>query len=110
MDTAAMSKTAAVSSLVSFDCRAGPVLQRVRRALRRKSARVRLLILPSLLRRPTLRLFGTPAETTSASLSSTVPATSLASLMSFRDSSRVKPDLKVDKVSFSKLWLYMTNI
>lgn len=98
METAATSNTAPVSP-PSVDCRAGAALQRVRRALRRKSARVRLLILPSRLRRPTVRRLGAPAATTATSVSSTGPATSLASLMvSLRDSSRVKPDLWVHKV------------
>lgn len=96
----------ALASAASEDCRAGGVaLQRFRRALRRRSARVRLLILPSLLRRPTLRLLGAPVATTATSLSSTLAATSLASLMvSFRDSSRVKPDLQVHKLCFSTMW------
>lgn len=83
-----------LGSAASADCRAGGgALQRVRRALRRRSARVRLLILPSLLRRPTLRLLGAPAATTATSASSTPAAASLASLMvSFRDSSCVRPD------------------
>ena len=85
-------------SVPSADCKAGGVaLQRVRRALRRRSARVRLLILPSLLRRPTLRLFGAPVVTTATSLFNTLADTSLESLMvSFRDSSLVRPDLQIN--------------
>lgn len=92
--TAAMSK-AAPASAPSEGCRVGGVvLQRLRRALRR-SARVRLLILPSLPRRPTLRLFGVTLLTTATSLSRTLDETSAASLMvSFRDSSFVRPDLQ----------------
>lgn len=94
-DTAEIS-TAVLASAASADGRAGVVLQRVRRALRRRSARVRLLILPSRLRRPTLRLLGAPLATTVTSLSRTLAATSVASLtVSFRDSSRVRPDLQV---------------
>lgn len=105
IETAEMS-SAEVASAASVACRAGVVdLQRVRRALRRRSALVRRRILPSLLRRPTLRLLGAPAATTATSLSSTVAATSLASLMvSLRDSSRVRPDLEICKKLFSKMW------
>lgn len=86
----------ALASAASADGRDGVVLQMVLRALRRRSARVRLLILPSRLRRPTLRLLGAPVATTVTSLSSTLAATSLASLMvSFSDSSCVSPDLQV---------------
>lgn len=94
-DTAEIS-SAPLASVASVGWRAGGVaLWRVRRALRRKSALVRLLILPSLLRRPTLRLLGGPVATTATSLSNTPAATSLASLMvSFRDSSCVRPDLQ----------------
>lgn len=93
METADVSRTVPTSG-GSVACWAGAgALQRVRRARRRRSARVRLLILPSLLRRPTLRLFGAPVATTATSVSNTLAATSLASLMvSFRDSSRVRPD------------------
>lgn len=92
----------ALASGVSAACRAGVALQSVRRALRRRSARVRLLILPSLLRRPTLRLLGAPVATTATSLSNTLAATSLASLMvSFRDSSLVSPDLLIHTVSLA---------
>lgn len=93
METAVMS-SAALDSAASADCKAGETLQSVRRALRRRSTRVRLLILPSLLLLPTLRLLG-PVATKETSLSSTEPATSLASLtVSFRDSSGVRPDLQ----------------
>lgn len=93
-ETAGVSSEA-LASACSGDWRVGVgALQRVRRALRRRSALVRLLMRPSLLRRPTLRLLGVPAATTATSLSSTLAATSLASLMvSFRDSSLVRPDL-----------------
>lgn len=93
----------ALSSAASADCMAGGVaLQMVRRALRRRSARVRLL--PSLLRRPTLRLLGAPVATTATSLSSILVATSVASLMvSLRDSSLVRPDLEIHYLHFSTL-------
>lgn len=93
-DTEDISKVAPASA-ASVVCRVeGVALQRLRRALRRRSARVRLLILPSLLRRPTLRLLGVTLLTTPTSLSRTLVETSLASLMvSFRDSSLVRPDL-----------------
>lgn len=109
IDTADMSN-AVLASAASADCRVGGVaLQRVRRALRRRSARVRLLILPSLLRRPTLRLLGAPVVTTATSLSSTLAETSVASLMvSFRDSSCVRPDLQIHKLCFSTWTLTFT--
>lgn len=105
IETADMSRAALVSA-ASADCKVGAVgLHRVRRALRRRSALVRLLILPSLLRRPTLRLLGAPVATTATSLSRTLAATSLASLMvSFRDSSRVRPDLQIHKLQLSTMW------
>lgn len=101
IETADMSRVALVSA-ASADGKTGAVdLQRVRRALRRRSALVRLLILPSLLRLPTLRLLGALVATTATSLSRTVAATSVASLMvSFRDSSRVRPDLQTHKLQF----------
>lgn len=71
---------------------AAGVLQRVRRALRLRSARERRLMRPSLRRLPTLRLLGVA---TAAELDSrTAPATSPGSLIvSFNDSSLVRPDL-----------------
>lgn len=104
-ETEEMSREA-LASAASAACKAEALgLQRVRRALRRRSALVRLLILPSLLRRPTLRLFGVPVATTATSLSRTLAATSLASLtVSFRDSSLVKPDLQTYGLQLSKMW------
>lgn len=95
MDTVEMSN-AVLASAASVDCKdEGVDLHKVRRALRRRSARVRRLILPSLLRRPTLRLLVTPVDTTDTSLSSTLAGTSLVLLIvSCKDSSCVRPDLQ----------------
>lgn len=68
-------------------------LQSERRALRLRSARDRRLIRPSLRLLPTLLLLG--VATVAESESRTAPAASPASLIvSFNDSSLVKPDLK----------------
>lgn len=71
-------------------------LHKVRRALRRKSARVRLLILPSLRLRPTLRLLVVSVATTDTSLSNMrAGASLLLPMVSFMDSSCVRPDLRL---------------
>lgn len=90
-----MSKAVLVSG-TSVVGRADDVaLHKVRRALRRKSARVRRLILPSLRLRPTLRLLVVSVDTTDTSLSRTPAGASLLLLMvSFMDSSCVRPDLQ----------------
>lgn len=63
-------------------------LHKVRRALRRKSARVRRLILPSLRLRPTLRLLVVAVDTTDTSLSNMRAGVSLVlPMVSFMDSS-----------------------
>lgn len=94
-DTVEMSNAALVSG-ASVVCRAEDVaLHKVRRALRRKSARVRLLILPSFRLRPTLRLLVVSVDTADTSLSNMRAGASLVLLMvSFRDSSCVRPDLQ----------------
>lgn len=82
-------------SVVSAEGTAAVVfLQSERRALRLRSARERRLIRPSLRLLPTLRLLG--VATVAESESRTAPATSPASvIVSFNDSSLVKPDLKI---------------
>lgn len=84
-----------VLSVVSAEGTAAVVfLQSERRALRLRSARERRLIRPSLRLLPTLRLLG--VATVAESESRTAPATSPASvIVSFNDSSLVKPDLKI---------------
>lgn len=70
-------------------------LHKGRRALRRKSARVRLLIRPSLRLRPTLRLLVVSVDTTDTSLSNMRAGASLVlPTVSFMDSSGVRPDLR----------------
>lgn len=70
-------------------------LHRGRRARRRRSARVRLRILPSLRRRPTLRLLVVSVDTTDTSLSNMRAGASLVlPMVSFMDSSWVRPDLQ----------------
>lgn len=95
-ETEATASRVSVPSGCSGVCMAGElVLQRVRRALRLKSARVRRLILPSRRRLPTPRRLGVPAATEATSLSRTLAAASASSLIvNFRDSSRVRPDLQ----------------
>lgn len=90
-----MSNSVLVSGTSAVGRAEDVALHKGRRALRRKSARVRLLILPSLRLRPTLRLLVVSVDTTDTSLSSMrAGASLLLPMVSFMDSSCVRPDLQ----------------